>query len=249
LLKNKHSDLSRVIRQKNPTEIGKTFLFNVKIEGMMAIPREAGRITYSANIRKMKRVLLDEYQKAVIVGSILGDAYLETNWSKTNYRMGIRHSVDQKEYVQWLYEILKSLVLTPPQYYERTRSTWFRTISHHELSRLHQIFYKDKKKIIPETIAEYLSNPITLAIWFMDDGNVKMSRGKVNGYHLNTQSFSKDENILLAETLNVLHGIQCTPERNHKYYRLGIYQKSSREVFANLIRKYLLPSMRYKLAE
>ena len=83
----------------------------------MVIPREAGRITYSANIRKMKRMQLDEYQKAVIIGTILGDAYLEANWSKTNYRMGVRHSVDQKEYAQWLYEILKPLVLTPPQYY------------------------------------------------------------------------------------------------------------------------------------
>ncbi|MCR4285910.1 MAG: hypothetical protein NUW00_03385, partial [Candidatus Kaiserbacteria bacterium] len=26
--------------QKNPTEIGEAFLFNVKIEGMMVIPRE-----------------------------------------------------------------------------------------------------------------------------------------------------------------------------------------------------------------
>src|SRR3989344_4471068 len=112
----------------------------------MAIPREARRITYSTNIRERKRIVLSEEQKAVIVGSILGDAHLEANWSKTNYRLGIRHSVDQKEYVQWLYEILKPLVLTPPQYYERTRSTWFRTISHHELSEWQQIFYRAGKK-------------------------------------------------------------------------------------------------------
>jgi hypothetical protein len=39
-LDNLTGDLSRVIRQKNPTEIGEAFLFNVKIEGMMVIPRE-----------------------------------------------------------------------------------------------------------------------------------------------------------------------------------------------------------------
>ncbi|MFA6519741.1 MAG: LAGLIDADG endonuclease [Candidatus Paceibacterota bacterium] len=214
---------------------------------MMVIPREAGRITYSANIRKMKRIPLDEYQKAIIVGTILGDAYLEANWSKTNYRMGIRHSVDQKEYVQWLYEILKPLVLTPPQYYERTRSTWFRTISHPELSEWQKIFYREGKKVIPETISQYLSNPVTIAVWFMDDGNVVTRKGKTSGYHLNTQSFSESENRLLAEAINELYGIRCTLERNHKYYRLAIYQKWSRDAFATLIRKYLLPSMIYKI--
>lgn len=214
---------------------------------MMVIPREAGRITYSASIRKMKRVLLDEYQKAVIVGTILGDAYLEANWSKTNYRIGIRHSVDQKEYVQWLYEILKPLVLTPPQYYEPTRSTWFRTVSHPELSEWQKIFYREGKKVIPETIAQYLSNPVTIAVWFMDDGNVVKKNGKTSEYHLNTQSFSENENRLLVEAMEEMYGIRCTLERNHKYYRLAIYQKESRDKFATLIRKYLLPSMVYKI--
>jgi len=215
----------------------------------MVIPREAGRITYSADIRAMKRIPLDEYQKAVVVGLILGDAYLEANWSKTNYRLGVRHSKDQEEYVEWTYEVLKSLVLTPPQYYDPTRSVWFRTISHAGLSELYQIFYPEGKKIIPETIALHLSNPVTIAVWFMDDGNVQRRQGKVSGYNLNTQSFSEKENLLLAEAMQKVYGIRCTIERNHKYYRLGIYTKDSRIVFANLIREHLLPSMRYKLAE
>ncbi len=213
----------------------------------MVIPREAGRITYSANIRARKQIVLDEYQKAVIVGFILGDAHLEANWSKTNYRLCIRHSKDQENYVQWAYEVLKPLVLTPPQYYNKTRSVWFRTISHSELSELHQIFYRDGKKVIPETIAEYLSHPITLATWFMDDGNIQRKQGKVSGYNLNTQSFSENENVLLAETLNRIYGICCKLERNHTYYRLAIYQRPSREIFANLVREHILPSMRYKL--
>jgi hypothetical protein len=213
----------------------------------MVIPREAGRITYSSNIRAMKRMQLDAYQKAVVIGLILGDAHLEANWSKTNYRMGVRHSVDQEQYVQWLYEILKPLVLTPPQYYERTRSTWFRTISHSELSEWQKIFYREGKKIIPETIAQYLSNPVTIAVWFMDDGNVVLRKGKVCGYHLNTQSFSENENKLLAEAMRDVYGIRCTLERNHRYYRLAIYHKWSRDAFVMLVRKHVLPSMAYKI--
>ncbi len=213
----------------------------------MVIPREAGRITYSANIRSMKRIPLDEYQKAVITGSILGDAYLEANWSKTNYRLGIRHSKDQEAYVGWLYGVLKPLVLTPPQHYDRTRSVWFRTISHPELSELQKVFYREGKKVIPKTITQYLSNPVTIAVWFMDDGNVVSRKGKTCGYHLNTQSFSEKENQLLAEAMNALYGIRCTLERNHRYYRLAIYQQWSRNAFAALIREHLLPSMVYKI--
>jgi len=214
---------------------------------MMVIPREAGRITYSANIRKMKRMQLDEYQKAVIVGLILGDAYLEANWSKTNYRMGIRHSVDQQKYVEWLYEILKPLVLTPPQYYERTRSTWFRTISHPELSEWQKIFYRDKKKIIPEIIAQYLAHPVTMAIWFMDDGNVARHLGdEACGYHLNTQSFTVVENELLRTTLKNIWDIECTLQKNNGYTRLYVLKRSAKK-FRSIVEPYIIPELAYKL--
>ena len=213
----------------------------------MAIPREARRITYSTNIRERKRIVLSEEQKAVIVGSILGDAHLEANWSKTNYRLGIRHSKDQEKYVWWTYELLKPLVLTPPQYYDRTRSVWFRTISHCELSELYRIFYRDGKKIIPVAIAEYLANPLIMAVWFMDDGNVRKRRGKLSGYNLNTQSFSVKENECLRDVLSSLHNIHCVVEKNHGYSRLGIYARESRVQFANMIRDYVIPSLAYKI--
>ena len=213
----------------------------------MVIPREAGRITYSSNIRAMKRVKLDEYQKAVAAGLILGDAHLEANWSKTNYRLGVRHSKDQEQYVRWTYEILKSLVCTPPQYYEHTRSIWFRTISHSELSELHRIFYRDKKKIIPETIAQYLSHPVTMAIWFMDDGNVARQKGDDTcGYHLNTQSFTIAENELLQGTLKSVWNIECTLQKNNGYTRLYILKKSAKK-FRSIVEPYIIPELAYKL--
>ncbi len=215
----------------------------------MAIPREARRITYSTDIRNRKRIQLDEYQKAIIVGSLLGDACLHDNWSKTNSRLQIRHSLAQKEYVMWKYEALKSLVLTGPQHYGRTNSVWFRTISHPDLTKLHEIFYRDGKKIIPEdVIVAFLSNPITVAVWFMDDGNAVMRKGKLCGYHLNTQSFTRGENELLAEVFLALYEISCTVEKNHGYYRLAIWQEPSRKKFSHLIQEYILPSLKYKIS-
>jgi len=161
--------------------------------------------------------------------------------------MGIRHSVDQKEYVQWLYEILKPLVLTPPQYYERTRSTWFRTISHPELSKWQKIFYRDKKKIVPETIAQYLLHPVTMAVWFMDDGNVARQKGDDTcGYHLNTQSFTVVENELLQATLKSVWNIECTLQKNNGYTRLYILKRSAKR-FRSIVESYIISELAYKL--
>lgn len=213
----------------------------------MVIPREARRITYSTKIRELKSLPLTEHQKAVLIGSVLGDAYLEPNWSKTNYRLNIRQSITQKDYVQWKYGVFENLVLTPPQQYDQTKCVWFRTISHSEITDLHQMLYRDGKKIIPQNIAELISNPVTLAVWFMDDGNLAMRRGKVYGYHLNTQSFTKEENERLAHTLETLYGIHCTVEKNKKYYRLAIWRETSRIMFVSLVEKYILSSMTYKI--
>jgi hypothetical protein len=215
----------------------------------MAIPREARRITYSTDIRNRKRIKLDEYQTAIIVGTILGDACLHDNWSRTNSRLQIRHALAQKEYVLWKYKALKSLVLTKPQHYGRTNSVWFRTISHPELTKLQQIFYRDGKKIIPANdIVAFLSSSITIAVWFMDDGNAVMRKGKLCGYNLNTQSFTREENELLAEVFSALYDISCTVERNHDYYRLAIWQAPSRKKFSDLIQEHILPSLKYKIS-
>jgi len=213
----------------------------------MVIPREARRVTYSSDIRNRKRVSLNQHQRAIIIGSILGDAGLYSNWSRTNYRLKVQQCLKQSVYVEWKYEALAPLVLTPPQQYVRTRSVWFRTISHPELTRLHAVFYRDGKKIIPENIAEYLANPVTMAVWFMDDGNIKSGNGKVRGYNLNTQSFSREENIRLRDAIEAVHGIGSSIEHNHHYYRLGIYHRQSREKFVSLVREFVIPSLQYKI--
>ncbi len=212
----------------------------------MAIPREAGRITYSTNIRAMKRIPITDIQRAIVVGSILGDACLSSNWSKTNYRLQIRHSKDQEAYVNWKYENIKEFVLTAPQHYERTRSVWFRTISHPDFSSMYRLFYKDGKKIVPDSIAQLIAEPITMAVWFMDDGNARKENEKVCAYHLNTQSFSFEENQLLQTMLRKVWNVDSSIQLNHGYFRLYIGVKDM-SVFREIIRPFILPSLQYKI--
>ncbi len=214
---------------------------------MMVIPREVKKITYSTHIRLLKHKPLSAYQKTVAVGTILGDACLSSNWSSTNYRLQIRQSKIQEAYVLWKYEVFKDFVLTPPQHDARTQSVWFRTISHPDISELHKRFYRDGKKVIPTDIAELVGNSLTMAIWFMDDGNIlRSATQRVRGYHLNTQSFTTDENLTLCKAIEKRWAVTCSIQLNHGYPRLYIGSKYHK-VFADIVRPHILPILQYKI--
>ena len=214
---------------------------------MKAIPREAGRITYSTEIRNLKNIKIDDFQKAVIIGSILGDGNLSSNWSKTNYRLKISHSLKQSQYVWWKYEILKNLVLTKPQVYDKTKSISFRTISHSKLSEFYKLFYPNGKKVIPNNIKELMKNPIVIAVWFMDDGNIRKVKEKVYGYYLNTQSFSLGENKILIKALKNNFDVDSMIMKNQGKYRIYIGARG-KEKFSQLLKDLVITSMKYKIS-
>ena len=195
----------------------------------------------------MKNVSLSKHQREIVIGSVLGDGCLPPNWSKTNYCLKITRSEKQKEYIDWQYENLKPFVLTAPRLYEPTHAYTMRTISHKEITKLHSIFYKNGKKIMPSEMIKYIKLPLVLAVWFMDDGNAVIRKNKLEGYHLNTQSFSLEENKEIVALFEKIHSIRSNIERNNGYYRIAIWQKWSREKFRNLIEEFIITSMRYKL--
>ena len=122
-----------------------------------------------------------------------------------------------------------------------------RTISHSEFTEFYKLFYPFGKKVIPRNIKELIKNPLTIAIWFMDDGNAVIRKGVLCGYHLNSQSFTFSENKLLSECLYTLYKIESVMERNHKNYRLAIWKQDSRQKFKNLVVSYIIDSMQYKI--
>ena len=215
---------------------------------MKVIPREVRRITYSAKIRELKkRLALSPDQRSLVIGSVLGDGYLEPNWSRTNYRLKVQHSAQQKDYVLWKHSLLSDWALTEPKEQLVNCSIRFRTISHPELTKFRELFYRGNKKIIPEDIAKLL-DPFALAVWFMDDGGKLTGKGRLRGYYLNTQSFSENQNKVLVKALSEKLGIKgVSVQANHGYKRLfiGAY---GRNRLRELIDPHVIPTMRYKLS-
>ena len=208
----------------------------------------------SKKIEELKnKINLSERQRSIIVGTLIGDGHLETMDNGRTYRLKITHSVKQKEYTEWLYDELKSLVRTPPQ--KKTKGGadkiyeeyWFNTYSLGSLRFYGQQFYVGGYKTVPKIIGK-LINPLAIAVWFMDDGSYKSNRHKT--YIIHTLSFKKKDLQLLCEVFERKYGVKIRLHRQHYKssvkWRLYILSQSA-EKFRNLIEPYIVPSLKYKL--
>src|SRR3989338_8118061 len=120
---------------------------------------------------------MNKRERSIVYGSILGDAFIQPT-GKKNARIRLEHGARQKEYILWKWQELKRYMQRQPTYLDRFNPIWrkryayYRCQSHAspEFGKLRLLFYQDNKKIIPDAIGKILSDPLTLAVWFMDDG-------------------------------------------------------------------------------
>ena len=214
---------------------------------MKAIPREVKIITNSRDIRQMReRLSLSLFQKEILIGSLLGDGCLSPNAYGKNYRLQMVQSNAQKEYLWWKYKIFKEWTLSEPKFVAINNSWRFRTISHPEFTNWQKRFYKGKQKILPKDIEIIFNNPISLAVWFMDDGGKMKDKYREYGNLFNVQGFTIDEVIRLQKVLISNFGLSTTRQWNNRGYRLYI-GKSGYKKFNGLIEKLIHPTLRYKL--
>ena len=108
--------------------------------------------------------------------------------------------------------------------------------------------YINNKKTITKKFIEKLT-PISLAFWYMDDGNLKhkdLKDPNSPNIIISTCGFSKEENELLIDTLINKFGVQCNLRKEKdKYWSIYITTEGTK-VFLNLITKYMPKCMRYK---
>lgn len=200
-------------------------------------------------LKDMKRTLkLSKFQCEVIVGVILGDGHMETNNGIT-YRLKIEHSIKQKEYTCWLYGCLQNWVLKEPCEKKKAvfgkvfTNIWFNTVSHVALRYYGNIFYRGKTKTIPINIAKLLT-PVSLAVWFMDDGSIKSKFHKT--LLINTQSFPKDKLKFLQEAILRKLQINSFLRKQKKGFQLEFRGQDAINL-AKIIEPHLIDSMKYKI--
>lgn len=181
---------------------------------------------------------LTEGQRSIVVGCLLGDGAMRC---KANALLEVNHSFSQRDYVDWKYRHLRDLCGTPPKLRRgngRRIAYRFTTLSLPRLTPLYKEFYSGRHKVVPESL---VLTPLTLAVWFMDDG-CKSHRA----LYLNTQQFDFDSQFRLVEMLREQWRLAPTLNRDKKYFRIRI-AVSSVDRFRHIVKPHLLKQFAYKL--
>lgn len=194
---------------------------------------------------------MSEEIRAILTGLVLGDGYL-TPFVGASKRSSLDMKCDNKSfsYLRWLHKKLKPLgvsELKPKKNYHQHR---FYTKRTEEIGELRSLFYPQGKKVIPCNVQELLKNPLTLAVWYQDDGNLDCR----DRYHYNamfaTYCFSFKECKLLAQALKENFNLdvrvcRCTM-RGKVRPRLYVASKSMEE-FICLVKPYVNTCFAYKV--
>lgn len=219
------------------------------------------KVMHSKRIEEYKKTLhLNDFQRELIVGKLLGDGHLETADKGKTYRLKIEHSVKQKDYVDWLYEQFKAWtgqapkgrsrrVRMPQGTYAMSESYGFTTYAHSAFRFYAQQFYGTSgKKIIPKLIRKLLI-PTALAIWYLDDGSFKSEHHRT--FIIHAHGYEKKDLQRVQDALEKL-SVKSSLHRQNRttgiYWRIYILSESA-DCFAQMIREIVnsVPSMSYKL--
>jgi len=193
----------------------------------------------------IKKVPFTQEQRDAIVGILLGRAHVKKHGS--SYRLEVKYPESKKELTFWIKSILGNFINVIHKEEKNNLVMFgFKTAIHNELSFFHKLFYENNKKIIRTELINYVT-PLSIAIWFSDQGEIKN--------HLtmkfNSNKFSKSENENLQYILKFKFNVRtkiCTYTKNNiEYYYLSVNKENS-EKLTELIKPYAIHYQSLKLS-
>ena len=184
--------------------------------------------------RNSKLIPINQRQEDILRGSLLGDAYL----SPEGY-FDIQHGPKQFGYLLWLFKNLQP-------YFNEIRNVRtckrIRSCSHDFGNKLRKEYYSKGKKILTRDILDKLS-ALSIAVWFMDDGQVLPSGKQAR---LSTCDFSEEEHKIICEYFKEKWNINVSVGNNGRHRQIN-FDKENTLKLVNLIRVHVPAEMRYKI--
>lgn len=180
---------------------------------------------------------------------ILGDGYLQKT-GKKNARIRLEHGEKQKEYLFWKARMLGRLFQGKPKYIERihpgTKKKYcywrYQSQSNPYIGKLRKVFYPKDKKKIPDDIKKYL-NPLTLAVWYMDDGY--FSKRDRSSYLYLGKTTRKEADFVSEAILEKFFLLNKILDKKEKGYVIYFSPKTARKL-KQLLYKFVLSQFSYK---
>lgn len=190
---------------------------------------------------------LSDRCKEVILGSLLGDGSIAIHKPYKNARFSFRHSVFQKEYFFWKVNQLKEISGRKMVWKQGKdgKDGWggekfrYQSRALESLTETFNLVAKGGKKRVRRKWLNQLT-PLSLAVWWMDDGSlISNSRKGV----FCTDNFSYEEVKILGRYLKVVWNIETqigktkksSDGRYREYYRLYIRSTKELKKFLRII--------------
>jgi len=184
---------------------------------------------------------------SIVVGSIMGDGHL-TNTLKS--QLCLKYDNKSLPYLKWLHKELAPigvrLIKPKPGYHQHQ----FRTLPSPEMGMLRKLFYPSGIKIVPDEIFGLLISPLSVAIWYMDDGNLDFRDKYHRSPSFATYNFSQSDCEKLRMVFLKNFSIECSVHkstmRSKVYYRLYVLSKSTNDFF-KLVSPHIHSCLFYKV--
>ena len=178
----------------------------------------------------------------ILYGTLLGDGHLRLGEKSRNANLYIEHSKKQKKYALWKKKKLGDLEISC---YERertrkgskTESVVLYSKSMPVLTELHNKFYQDGEKVIPDQVLNNLDWK-AIAVLYMDDGSVtRKGRGIISVEGLKNQAIRKLSELLQEKGLD---------NKIDSHNRIYLPARSSYKL-SQKIKDHVVDGMKYKL--
>jgi recombination protein RecA len=216
--------------------------------------REAGELIPGDRVMLSQPKRLSPFQWEVVLGSLMGDAALSPtrNGIGTRFRMG--HGPKQHAYLDWKASLFSNI--------EQCRTTNAAGAAFVDLTPLPElaelrevVYFGDGKKHLSWEYLKALT-PLSLAVWFMDDGCFTLrskgveerTRGGTGRIEICVDAMSEGTRVRLQEHLrdhfDLPSRLVTRGARGQQVLQFGV---AATATFLELVAPYVHPSMEYKL--
>lgn len=222
------------------------FVANVELTGDHPVMTVRGWAT-AGDLRPGDRIAtgqgLSATARDVIEGTLLGDGYLE----RRSACLTLSHSLESREYAQFKSDLLVELGSSVTTVWKEVVSgdgRWreavhLQTLASRAVRLLREDWYAPRKRV-PRDLGERL-NARMLAIWFMDDGHLRIRPPRSPSAEIATNAFSASDLDVLLRGLAGL-GIAATARGGRIHFDV-----LSTRLLSRTIAPYVPPVMRYKV--
>jgi recombination protein RecA len=213
--------------------------------------QEARRLRVGDRVMTAVPHRLSDFQWQVILGGLMGDGALSPTRSGLGARFRFGHRPRQIEYCDWKGSLFGNVGFSRST--NEQEAVFYDVSPLPELGELRQAVYIGGKKVFSEDYIKQLT-PLSLAIWYMDDGSFSIrakglqarTRDGSGRSEICVQAMESSTQARLAAYLSDTWGITPTiaKKRDAVFF---VFPKDETAKLHALIAPFVHPSMEYKL--